>query len=117
MVTGHVPTRSPTSPELTSGWGTRPAGGAPAVGACHAHDCLSLLGERHHCRCALSSAHHLKRGNVALALSMARRPWEFPPVFPGLFLFSSKENRRGSTGLNRSASLDGDSHRSTQCGR
>ena len=38
-------------------------------------------------------------GNVALALSMAPYPdfpWEFPPVFPGLFLFAKKKTAAGA---------------------
>ena len=48
---------------------------------------LIVVPERHHCRCAMSSARHLRQRSVALARLL---PWEFPPMFPGLFLFRSR---------------------------
>jgi hypothetical protein len=76
---GMFPTRSPTSPELTSGQRTRPAETHSAVGSCQVGDCLPLAGENT-LPMRLSSPRHLRRGSVGLALAMSptRLPWELP---------------------------------------
>src|SRR5262245_59035155 len=63
---------------------------------------LSLVGERHHCRCALSSARDPKFANVALALAIIPIPIVLGDPLPSQgFFFRSKENRRRSSANRR----------------
>ena len=58
------------------------------------------VGERHDCRCALSSARHLKRGNVALARAMSLPPIALGAPLPsqGFFVIAQRKTTAGARG-------------------
>src|SRR5215467_1712094 len=79
MVAGHVPARSPTSPELTSGRRTRPAEAHSVVGSCQVGDCLPLAGENSN---AGARSRDFRQFRDEHALSP--KPWGALEFTPGL---------------------------------